>query len=408
MLSFEELNPFKILEIPSGSSKGVARKKFIEHMRNLDKKLQPYLCLAFDMICRPKEYNISNDIYRPKKKDEYYYCNIGDLKKLKELIYSKKNKGILIQKDSLERTLLYISSRNGYYDIVEFLIKLGADINARQKTGSTPLHGAAFYGHESIVKLLLENGCDPKIKNNYINGGNTAAEEANKTSIKTIISNSYSDQILDLYHRLYSQGYVTNFVPIKNDEDEVICYKMICKSMFHHNLKGNAVIWHGTKFKNLESIVKNGLKPSGTKISDKSIIMPPDNHIDLNTTFEGIKDWAKAVFVSPSCFYSSHPAYAERILSNGKKWACLVEGRVKNGCFTRHHSTTDIRKNVPYNEPPCVEFRIENQLNLFVTSVVFISMDFINGASYYNEQDAITETSQERMLTEESYWSENI
>ena len=168
MLSFEELNPFKILEIPSGSSKGVARKKFIEHMRNLDKKLQPYLCLAFDMICRPKEYNISKGIYRPKKKDEYYYCNIGDLKKLKELIYSKKNKGILIQKDSLERTLLYISSRNGYYDIVEFLIKLGADINARQKTGSTPLHGAAFYGHESIVKLLLENGCDPKIKNNYL------------------------------------------------------------------------------------------------------------------------------------------------------------------------------------------------------------------------------------------------
>lgn len=213
---------------------------------------------------------------------------------------------------------------------------------------------------------------------------------------------------MNLYHRLYSQGYVTNFVPIKNDEDEVICYKMICKSMFHHNLKGNAVIWHGTKFKNLESIVKNGLKPSGTKISDKSIIMPPDNHIDLNTTFDGIKDWAKAVFVSPSCFYSSHPAYAERILSNGKKWACLVEGRVKTGCFTRHHSTTNIRKKVPYNEPPCVEFRIENQLNLFVTSVVFISMDFINGASYYNEQDAITETSQERMLTEESYWSENI
>lgn len=68
MLSFEELNPFKILEIPSGSSKGVARKKFIEHMRNLDKKLQPYLCLAFDMICRPKEYNISKGIYIQKKK----------------------------------------------------------------------------------------------------------------------------------------------------------------------------------------------------------------------------------------------------------------------------------------------------------------------------------------------------
>ena len=406
MLSLEELNPFKILEIPSGSIKEVAREKFIKLMGNSNKKLQPYLCLAFDMICRPEEYYISNNIYRPKKKNEYYYCIIGDLKKLKELIYSEKNKEILIQKDSLERTLLYNSSRNGYYDIAEFLIKIGADVNARQQTGSTPLHGAAFYGHESIVKLLLEHGCDPKIKNNY---GNTAAEEANEanTIIRTIILNSYSDQILDLYHRLYYQGYVTNFVPIKNDEDEVICYKMICKSMFNHNLKDYALIWHGTEFKNLESIVKNGLKPSGTKISDKTIIMPRINHIQLNTTVEGNKDWAKAVFASPSCFFSSHPIYAETILSNGRKWACLVEGRVKNGCFTRHHSTIEAR-NVPYNEPSDVEFRITNLLNLFVTSVVFISMDFINHASYYDEQDAITETSQERMLTEESYWSENI
>ena len=232
------------------------------------------------------------------------------------------------------------------------------------------------------------------------------ANEAN-TIIRTIILNSYSDQILDLYHRLYYQGYVTNFVPIKNDEDEVICYKMICKSMFNHNLKDYALIWHGTEFKNLESIVKNGLKPSGTKISDKTIIMPRINHIQLNTTVEGNKDWAKAVFASPSCFFSSHPIYAETILSNGRKWACLVEGRVKNGCFTRHHSTIEAR-NVPYNEPSDVEFRITNLLNLFVTSVVFISMDFINHASYYDEQDAITETSQERMLTEESYWSENI
>lgn len=408
MDSLEEINPFKTLEIPSGISKTAAREKFINRIRNLDKKSQPSLCLAFDMICRPEEYYIINDIYSPKKKDEYFYCNIGDLKKLKELISSKKNKGILIQKDSLERTLLYIASRNGYYDIVEYLIKIGADVNAKQSSGSTPLHGAAFYGHESIVKLLLDHGCDPNVKNNYQNGGNTAAEEAAKSPIKKMILDSYSDQILNLYHKLYSQSYATNLVPIKNDKDEIICYKMICKSILNHKLKDHSIIWHGTKFTNLESIVKNGLQPSGTKISDETIIKPPDNHIQLNTTFEGIKDWAKAIFASPSCFYSSHPAYAERILSNGKKWACLVEGRVKDGSFTRHHSTTSLSEYTIYDEPSCVEFRIENKLNLFVTSVVFISVDFIDHASYYNEQDAITETSQERMLTEESYWTENI
>ena len=138
-----------------------------------------------------------------------------------------------------------------------------------------------------------------------------------------------------------------------------------------------------------------------------TIIINKSEFITVLEKVNNIDDWASAVFASPSCFFSSHPIYAETILSNGRKWACLVEGRVKNGCFTRHHSTIEAR-NVPYNEPSDVEFRITNLLNLFVTSVVFISMDFINHASYYDEQDAITETSQERMLTEESYWSENI
>ena len=57
---------------------------------------------------------------------------IGDLKHL-ELIY-KKNKAILKEKDELGRNLIYIASRNGYYDICEFLLEEGMDPNETQKT----------------------------------------------------------------------------------------------------------------------------------------------------------------------------------------------------------------------------------------------------------------------------------
>ncbi len=47
---------------------------------------------------------------------------------------------------------------------------------------STPLHRAAYYGHESIVKLLLESGYNPRIKQN---NENYPESEAYINSIKS-------------------------------------------------------------------------------------------------------------------------------------------------------------------------------------------------------------------------------
>ena len=52
----------------------------------------------------------------------------------------------LIHKDKLKRSLLYLSARNGYYDLTEYLLKKGINLNEVQKDGRTALHGAAFYG----------------------------------------------------------------------------------------------------------------------------------------------------------------------------------------------------------------------------------------------------------------------
>jgi len=48
---------------------------------------------------------------------------------------------------------------------VKSLLKRGANVNAGNKDGLTPLHFAAIMGHVELVRLLLENGADPEIKN---------------------------------------------------------------------------------------------------------------------------------------------------------------------------------------------------------------------------------------------------
>ena len=61
---------------------------------------------------------------------------------------------------------------------------------------STPLHGAFYYGHEPIVKLLLESGYNPHIKNNQ---GNYPESEAYINSIKEILSKKVNIKLLSYY-----------------------------------------------------------------------------------------------------------------------------------------------------------------------------------------------------------------
>lgn len=51
------------------------------------------------------------------------------------------------------------------------LLERGADVDAQDKQGWTPLHIAAFYGAEPIVDLLLAEGADPL---KVTRGGDTA------------------------------------------------------------------------------------------------------------------------------------------------------------------------------------------------------------------------------------------
>ena len=44
--------------------------------------------------------------------------------------------------------------------VVRLLVELGADRDAKDNSGSTPLHHAARGRHEAVVRLLVELGAD--------------------------------------------------------------------------------------------------------------------------------------------------------------------------------------------------------------------------------------------------------
>ena len=49
-------------------------------------------------------------------------------------------------------------------EIAELLIANGADVNVKNDFGPTPLHWAADEGHKEIVELLIANGANVNAK----------------------------------------------------------------------------------------------------------------------------------------------------------------------------------------------------------------------------------------------------
>jgi uncharacterized protein len=60
---------------------------------------------------------------------------------------------------------LHYAATNSHIPVIQLLLDHHAYIDAASPNGSTPLMMAAMYGNASAVKLLLESGADPSLKN---------------------------------------------------------------------------------------------------------------------------------------------------------------------------------------------------------------------------------------------------
>jgi hypothetical protein len=89
----------------------------------------------------------------------------------------------------------------------------------------------------------------------------------------------------------------------------------------------------------LSSILEIGLKKPGCVDSNGNKITEQKGHIKEGVEVDGTKNWSSAVFLSPSIFYSADAVYAERILSEGQPYVCLVEAFVKPGAYKKLSST---------------------------------------------------------------------
>ena len=404
----ENIDPYKVLGVDKSSSHLDCKKAFRKLINSKNFITKKKGALAYDILCNKNNYIKKGDLYTPKKKDHFYYVTIGDLKHL-ELIY-KKNKKILKEKDKLERNLLYIAARNGYSDICEFLLEEGMDPNETQKTNSTPLHGAAFYNQLSVCKLLLEYGARGTLENL---SGNLAIEESCSNELFKIIHDSLDDKITCLLNKLIAEKIAKRLILVKYRN--MIIGKKILRddSLLPENIdyiKKNWVVgWHGTQFEFLESIMKHGLYPSGTKLSDGTDIKPLPGHIPLKTSLAGFDDWAKAVFVSPSIFYAGHPVYAKRINSNNIEYSVVIETRIKPETFSKHPPTV-VQYVGKSGEPNLVEYRIEvkddsdlimrieSQLNVIVTGILFAKTDFLKNIKDYYQGELFVNSKEEKNL----------
>jgi ankyrin repeat protein len=139
-----------------------------------------YLCDAIERECtvavnallkRGADVNISCGDDTPLHK--------AVVKGLKDVVESLLKAGAdpNVRDNNYGGTPLHAAASKCSVDVTSDLLRHGADPNARDIFGKTPLHVAAENGCAEVVRLLLEYGADPEIRDNR---GDTALQIAKK------------------------------------------------------------------------------------------------------------------------------------------------------------------------------------------------------------------------------------
>ena len=76
---------------------------------------------------------------------------------------------------------------HGQLEVVEYLLARGANVEATNRDGNTPLHVAAFLCREEVIKRLLDKGASPLRKNHR-----------RETAID-VVSGEWSDDLAGFY-----------------------------------------------------------------------------------------------------------------------------------------------------------------------------------------------------------------
>ena len=310
------------------------------------------------------------DEFVTAKCDHFVLAACGHTRALASKIWNRKY--LLEDKDERGRTLLYIASRSGFYDMCELLLEKGASINEVQSTGRTPLHAAACYGHTEIVRLLLQYGAKSDIKDQF---GKTALDEGATPAITSLIHTTSADKILSLTAKLRGKNLV-NRVQLIKYQGEVVAKELLrtqntldkdTQARWNDICRDWESAWHGTGYGNLESILMTGLRPGTGSVN----IKPEAGVYELNEEYLRTSNWARAIFLTPCILYASHEEYSERVYSESQLWCVLIKAYCKPGSYKSY------KPELPVPVKDFRIWRIESVGDVVVYSLMFVRCSFL-------------------------------
>ena len=97
------------------------------------------------------------------RKDAFEIIRDSSVSEIKKLVDAGKLDVNYVDKDGdylIHVSVIHIHSYKKNKDILEYLIKAGANVNAVNSYNSTPLHYASYYNLSEVAKILIDAGAD--------------------------------------------------------------------------------------------------------------------------------------------------------------------------------------------------------------------------------------------------------
>jgi len=131
---------------------------------------------------------VSVNLEAPKKRTPLMLAAYNGHTSVVEFLYGKG--ADINAKDSGGQTALFYTSKRSFYETAEFLVKNGAEVNVQsKKKGITALMIAAGLGNVKMVRLLLDNGADPSLHDNFGATAEIIARKKGNSAVVDLLAN---------------------------------------------------------------------------------------------------------------------------------------------------------------------------------------------------------------------------